>query len=90
MTLFQRRLSRLKQDLLSKLIIQLLACTAAGAGQPHRRHPVQPVQLKMMREAITLTVFVPFAMFYVNQPFKLEYVWTALCLIGAVYFTFRS
>jgi uncharacterized protein (DUF486 family) len=47
-------------------------------------------QLKIMQEAVTLTVFVPFAMFYMNQPFKLDYVWAALCLVGAVYFIFRS
>jgi uncharacterized protein (DUF486 family) len=47
-------------------------------------------QLKIMQEAITLTVFVPFAMFYMNQPFKLDYVWAALCLVGAVHFIFRA
>jgi uncharacterized protein (DUF486 family) len=47
-------------------------------------------QLKIMQEAITLSVFVPFAMFYMNQPFKLDYVWAALCLVGAVYFIFRN
>ena len=47
-------------------------------------------QLKIMQEAITLTVFVPFAMFYMDQPFKLDYVWAGLCLVGAVYFIFRS
>jgi hypothetical protein len=47
-------------------------------------------QLKIMQEAITLAVFVPFAMFYMHQPFKLDYVWAALCLVGAVYFIFRS
>ncbi len=47
-------------------------------------------QLKIMQEAITLTVFVPFAIVFMNQPFKLDYVWAALCLIGAVYFIFRS
>lgn len=47
-------------------------------------------QLKIMQEAITLTVFVPFAMFYMSQPFKLDYVWAASCLVGAVYFIFRS
>jgi len=47
-------------------------------------------QLKIMQEAITLTIFVPFAMFYMNEPFKLDYVWAALCLMGAVYFIFRS
>ena len=47
-------------------------------------------QLKIMQEAITLTVFVPFAMLYMNQPFKLDYLWAALCLVGAVYFIFRT
>src|SRR3954466_14070561 len=47
-------------------------------------------QLKIMQEAITLSIFVPFAMFYMNQPFKLDYVWAALCLVGAVYFIFRT
>lgn len=47
-------------------------------------------QLKIMQEAITLSVFVPFAMIYMNQPFKLDYVWAALCLVGAVYFIFRT
>lgn len=47
-------------------------------------------QLKIMQEAITLTVFVPFAMIYMNQPFKLDYIWAALCLVGAVYFIFRA
>ena len=46
-------------------------------------------QLKIMQEAITLTVFVPFA-FYMNEPFKLDFLWAGLCLIGAVYFIFRS
>ena len=47
-------------------------------------------QLKIMQEAITLTVFVPFAMLYMGQPFKLDYVWAGLCLVGAVYFIFRG
>jgi uncharacterized protein (DUF486 family) len=47
-------------------------------------------QLKIMQEAITLSVFVPFAMLYMDQPFKLDYVWAALCLCGAVYFIFRA
>lgn len=47
-------------------------------------------QLKIMQEAVTLMVFVPFAMFYMNQPFKLDYIWAALCLVGAVYFIFRA
>ena len=47
-------------------------------------------QLKIMQEAITLTVFVPFALIFMKQPFKLDYVWAAACLVGAVYFIFRS
>ncbi len=47
-------------------------------------------QLKILQEAITLAVFVPFAVFYMRQPVKLDYLWAALCLFGAVYFVFRS
>ena len=47
-------------------------------------------QLKIMQEVITLAVFVPFAVFYLKEPFKLDYVWAALCMVGAVYFIFRS
>ena len=47
-------------------------------------------QLKVLQEVITLLVFVPFAVFYMKQPLKLDYVWAALCLVGAVYFVFRS
>ena len=47
-------------------------------------------QLKIMQEAITLTVFVPFAFFYLKEPLKLDYLWSGLCIMGAVYFAFRS
>ncbi|HJU70252.1 MAG TPA: DMT family protein [Paucimonas sp.] len=47
-------------------------------------------QLKIMQEVITLMVFVPFAMLYMGQPFKLDYAWAGLCLMGAVYFIFRT
>jgi uncharacterized protein (DUF486 family) len=47
-------------------------------------------QLKIMQEVITLAVFVPFAMVVMNQPFKTDYVWAGLCLVGAVYFIFRG
>ncbi len=47
-------------------------------------------QLKILQEIITLSLFVPFAVFYMRQPFKMDYVWAALCLLGAVYFIFRS
>ena len=51
---------------------------------------LQLSQLKIMQEAITLTVFVPFAVFYMKQPVKLDFLWAGLCLVGAVYFIFRS
>ena len=47
-------------------------------------------QLKVMQEVITLAVFVPFAVFYMKEPLKLDYLWAALCLVGAVYFMFRG
>jgi uncharacterized protein len=47
-------------------------------------------QLKIVQEVITLSVFVPFAVFYLNEPLKLDYLWAALCMVGAVYFIFRS
>ncbi|MET0442060.1 MAG: DMT family protein [Casimicrobiaceae bacterium] len=47
-------------------------------------------QLKIMQEVITLAVFVPFAVVYMGQPLKLDYLWAGLCLLGAVYFTFRG
>ncbi len=47
-------------------------------------------QLKIMQEVITLVVFVPFALWYMRQPLKLDYLWAALCLVGAVYFVFRA
>jgi uncharacterized protein (DUF486 family) len=46
-------------------------------------------QLKIVQEAITLAVFVPFAVLYMRQPVKLDYLWSALCVMGAVYFAFR-
>ena len=47
-------------------------------------------QLKIMQEVITLAVFVPFAAIYMKQPLRLDFVWAALCLLGAVYFVFRG
>ena len=47
-------------------------------------------QLKILQEVITLAVFVPFAALYMGQPVKLNYVWAALCMCGAVYFVFRD
>lgn len=47
-------------------------------------------QLKIIQEVITLAVFVPFAVFYMGQPLKLDYLWAGLCLMGAVFFIFRA
>ena len=47
-------------------------------------------QLKIMQEVITLSVFVPFAIFYMGQPFKTDFIWAGFCLVGAVYFIFRN
>ncbi|MCZ7561507.1 MAG: DMT family protein [Burkholderiaceae bacterium] len=64
----------------------LLQVPANRIGYGHFTLP----QLKIVQEVITLTVFVPFAVFYMNQPVKLDYLWAALCMLGAVYFIFRS
>ena len=47
-------------------------------------------QLKILQEVITLSVFVPFSLWFMHEPFKLDYVWAALCMVGAVYFIFRT
>jgi uncharacterized protein (DUF486 family) len=47
-------------------------------------------QLKIMQEVITLSVFAPFAVVYMNESLKLNYLWAGLCLLGAVYFMFRT
>ena len=47
-------------------------------------------QLKILQEVITLSVFVPFAVFYLDQPLKWDYLWAGLCMLGAVFFMFRG
>lgn len=47
-------------------------------------------QLKILQEVISLTVFVPFAVLYMKEPLKLDYLWAALCILGAVFFVFRA
>ena len=47
-------------------------------------------QLKIMQEIITLSVFVPFAVFYLREPLKLDYLWAGLCILAAAYFVFRD
>ena len=52
-------------------------------------HTLSLAQLKIVQEVISLSVFVPFAILYMGQPLKLDYLWAGLCLLGAVYFVFR-
>lgn len=47
-------------------------------------------QLKILQEVITLSVFIPFSLFYMKEPLKTDYIWAGLCLVGAVYFVFRN
>jgi len=47
-------------------------------------------QLKIIQEVITLSIFVPFSLLYMKEPLKMDYLWAGLCLVGAVYFMFRS
>ena len=57
---------------------------------PADEHGLTTRQLKILQEAITLSIFVPFAVLYMEQPLKLDYLWAGLCILGAVYFIFRS
>jgi hypothetical protein len=52
--------------------------------------PLSLPQLKMLQEVITLSVFVPFSVYYMQQPVRMDFLWAALCLCGAVYFMFRG
>jgi hypothetical protein len=64
----------------------LLQVPANRIGYP----VLQLSQLKILQEVITLSVFVPFAVLYMKQPVSLNFLWAGLCLMGAVYFTFRG
>jgi uncharacterized protein len=64
----------------------LLQVPANGIGFAAMTLP----QLKILQEVITLVVFVPFAVYYMRQPLKMDYLWAALCIVGAVYFVFRK
>jgi uncharacterized protein (DUF486 family) len=63
----------------------LLQVPANRIGHTH----LSLAQLKMLQEVITLSVFVPFAVFYMREPVRMNYLWAGLCLCGAVYFMFR-
>jgi uncharacterized protein (DUF486 family) len=67
-----------------------LQVPANRAGHVDFGGPLRLPQLKIMQEAITLAVFVPFAILYMKQPVKLDYLWASLCIMGAVYFVFRG
>lgn len=56
----------------------------------HQQAGLAVGQLKIIQEVITLSVFVPFAVLYLKEPLKLDYLWAALCMVGAVYFVFRG
>ncbi|MBU3737591.1 MAG: DMT family protein [Rhodoferax sp.] len=56
----------------------------------YREAGLSVAQLKIIQEVVTLTVFVPFAWVYLKEPPRLDYLWAALCLVGAVYFMFRG
>jgi hypothetical protein len=60
----------------------------AGMDMPEMGALAYPDFLE--QEVITLSIFIPFAMFYMHQPIKLDYLWAGLCILGAVYFIFRS
>ena len=64
-------------------------CFQVPANRIGHRH-FEAAQLKIMQEVITLTVFVPFSVMYLKEPLKLDYLWAALCLLGAVFFMFRN
>jgi uncharacterized protein (DUF486 family) len=53
-------------------------------------HHLQLGQLKIIQEVVTLSVFVPFSIYYMQRPISLNFVWAGLCMCGAVYFVFRS
>lgn len=67
------------------LIEYMFQVPANRIGYTHLTLP----QLKILQEVITLVGFVPFALIYMQQPLKLDYLWAGLCLLGAVYFIFR-
>lgn len=62
----------------------MVPASRIGFGQP-----TLP-QLKIVQEVVTLSIFVPFAVLYMKQPIKLDFLWAGLCLIGVVYFLFRG
>ena len=67
-----------------------LRVSPSGSCKPDRYTGLSLGQLKILQEAITLMVFVPFAIIYMKQQPRLDFLWAGLCIIAAVYFVFRS
>ena len=65
-------------------------CFQVPANRIGHLNGVDASKLKILQEVITLSVFVPFSVYFLRQPLKLDYLWAALCICGAVYFIFRS
>jgi len=74
--------------MLNPTLQTVLLLTANRIG--YQQAGLSAAQLKIVQEVLTLSVFVPFAVFYLREPLKLDYLWAALCMVGAVYFIFRS
>jgi len=74
--------------MLNPTLQTVLLLTANRIG--YQQAGLSAAQLKIVQELLTLSVFVPFAVFYLREPLKLDYLWAALCMVGAVYFIFRS
>ena len=68
----------------------LLQVPANRLGYGGGTGPMSLPQLKIMQEVITLAVFVPFSLYYMGKPLRLDFLWAGLCLMGAVYFVFRG
>jgi uncharacterized protein len=65
-------------------------CFQVPANRIGYLNGIDAAKLKIVQEVITLSVFVPFSVFFLRQPLKMDYLWAALCVCGAVYFIFRS
>ncbi len=72
------------------ICVRSLGWPGTAAGQPHWFHAFQRGPAEILQEVITLVVFVPFAVLYLDQPLKWDYLWASLCMLGAVYFIFRG
>ena len=76
--------------LVSWLIAFIEYMIAVPANRIGHAEHIDLAQLKIMQEVIALSVFVPFSIFYMKEPVKLNFLWAALCMLGAVYFIFKD